>query len=189
MRMGRHFIALLPEGLQDNVEIKQVMVKFRRTASERTREVRWMDPALWHVAVLFLGDIGVASERLKLEVIQKLPLPGPDFKLRLHGFGAFPSPREARSLWIGVQETQPLLDYQQTLAGILDENSIALGDKSIRPHLPLARFRNSVHVEDLIKLGGRKHFGDYAARELILLESVLQGNIIKYVPVLRRNAN
>jgi hypothetical protein len=50
----------------------------------------------------------------------------------------------------------------------------------------LARLRNPQSVDDLVTLGGRKHFGDYQISELIVFESVLQGNILKYVPQLRR---
>ena len=183
--MGRMFIAVVPEGPAENNEIMQLMGKLRRTTSERTKEVRWTPSELWHVTVQFLGEVGSQGARLR-EVFADLPMPQTKLILRLHGFGAFPTPEEARVLWMGVQENQAFLQYQQDISSMLESNGFALGERDFKPHLTLARFRNVTSVSDLLRLGGRKHFGDYPVKELILFESVLQGNIVKYVPILRR---
>lgn len=185
--MGRQFIAIVPEGPKDNGQLIQLVTKFKRTTQERGQEVRWVSPDLWHVTIQFLGEINgsMQSERLKL-AFDDLMLDVSDFKVRLQGVGAFPSSDAARVLWIGVQESQAFLDLQSTLELRLKDAGLLLGEKEFRPHMTLGRFRNPMNVADLLKLGGHKHFGDYSVRELILFESVLQGNIIKYVPVARK---
>ncbi len=187
--MGRQFIAVVPEGPQDNPELKQLMGKLRRTMSDREQETRWVPPDLWHVTLQFLGDVGSQSERLR-EVFRTMSLPAVgELVLRLQSFGAFPASDEARVLWIGVQENQAFLDLQAQVASALVGNGFMLGDKEFKPHLTIARFRNPLNASELLKLGGRKHFGDYPIREVVLFESVLQGNIIKYVPVERRSVS
>ncbi len=184
--MGRQFIAVVPEGPQDNPELKQLMGKLRRTMDSREQEARWIPPDLWHVTLQFLGDVGPHSARLR-EVFESMKLPSVgDLTLRLQAFGAFPASDEARVLWIGVQENQAFLTLQGELSGILSGEGFMLGEKDFKPHLTIARFRNPFNASDLLKLGGRKHFGDYAVREIILFESVLQGNIVKYTPIARR---
>lgn len=184
--MGRQFIAAVPEGLAENAELKQLMGKFKRTMNDRGQEVRWTAPNLWHVTAVFLGDITPREQPAIRQIFAEFRSSPEAITLSLKGIGAFPSPEEARVLWVGVQENQAFLDLQSALAGRLKEAGFSLGEKEFRPHLTLGRFRNTMNVSDLVKLGGRKHFGDYPVRELILFESVLQGNIIKYMPVERR---
>lgn len=190
--MGRKFIAAVPEGLSENGELKQLMGKLKRTISEREQMVRWVAADLWHVTLAFLGEFAPgsaeaesASSRLRDFLAGWNPSVG-EVTLRLHGLGAFPSVEEARVLWIGVQENQEFIDLQRDLQERLKAAGFELGDRDFNPHLTLARFRNLSNVDDLVKLGGRKHFGDYKIGELILFDSVLQGNILKYSPVFRK---
>jgi 2'-5' RNA ligase len=190
--LGRKFIAAVPEGLNENLELKQLMGKLKRTIAQREQVVRWVAADLWHVTLVFLGEFAPASlaaEQASVSLREFLenwqPAVG-GVTLRLQGLGAFPSVDEARVLWIGVQENQEFLDLQRDLQERLVAAGFALGEREFNPHLTLARFRNTSNVNDLVKLGGRKHFGDYKVGELILFDSVLQGNILKYSPVFRK---
>lgn len=184
--MGRQFIAVVPAGLNENAELKQLMGKLKRTMNDRGQEVRWTPSNLWHVTLQFLGDLPPALTPKLHELLAQWNPQSEGMVLRMQGLGAFPSPDEARVLWMGAAENQEFLRLQEDLAARLKAAGFTLGDREFRPHLTLARFRNTVNVSDLVKLGGRKHFGDYPIGELILFESVLQGNIIKYVPQLRK---
>lgn len=158
----------------------------KRTLSERHQIVRWVHPDLWHVTVQFMGEL---PEERKYELYRTLEEWQPNVQnltLRLHGLGAFPAADQARILWLGVQKNQQLLDLQAALAGLLREKGFTFEAREYHPHLTLARLRNPQSVTDLVALGGRKHFGDYKIAELIVFESVLQGNIMKYMPQFRR---
>lgn len=181
--MGRQFIAVVPEGPQDNPQLKQLMGKIRRTCDDREIEARWVPPDLWHVTLAFLGD--VVGDGIR-DAFASMEFPASELILRLQSFGAFPSSEDARVLWIGVQENQAFLDLQSRVAEQVAARGFVLGEREFKPHLTIARFRNPLNASELLKLGGRKHFGDYPIREVVLFDSVLQGNIIKYVPVARR---
>lgn len=190
--MGRKFIAAVPVGLDENSGLKQLLGKLKRTIAQREQVVRWVAADLWHVTLAFLGEFapgGEAAERASVRLREFLedwrPAVG-TVTLRLQGLGAFPSADEARVLWIGVQQNQELIDLQSDLRGRLITAGFELSEREFNPHLTLARFRNMSNVNDLVKLGGRKHFGDYKIGELILFDSVLQGNILKYSPVFRK---
>lgn len=180
--MARQFIAVRPNGLDKNPELKRLLGKLKRTSEQREQQARWTPPALWHVSLQFLGENSDTDRAIA--VMEKWN--PPKLNLRLHGLGAFPNGGEGRLLWIGVQESQELLDAQSGLAALLKEFGYPEDSRPFQPHLTLARFRHLMNLEDLIALGGRKHFGDYPIGEVVLFESVLQGNIIKYVPVHRK---
>lgn len=186
--MNRRFIAVVPEGLDENQDLKRLLSKLKRTVKEREMTVRWVHPSLWHVTLAFLGtgsgDLDVVARKIKswqakaqaqAQVDESKPL-----HLRLTGLGAFPHPEQARVLWLGVQASQGFLDIQEELSGELRQAGFQLETRAFQPHLTLARFRNLSSLSNLVGLGGRKHFGDYPIRELVLFESNLENNIIKY---------
>ncbi len=178
--VGRKFIAVVPAGLSENADLKQLIGKLKRTTSDRGQDVRWTPPDLWHVTLVFLGDVEDLG-KLTDWFLGWNPAVVGEISLRVHGLGAFPSVEEARVLWLGIGESQEFLNLQREAAA-----QFSLSDHEFKPHLTLARFRNTRNAADLVKLGGRKHFGDYAVGELVLFDSVLQGNVLKYVPMLRK---
>jgi len=185
--VSRYFIAVVPESLGENPALKQLVGKMKRTLSEREREVRWVAPALWHVTLQFLGELPPERKEALMQLVQEWNPKVSELNLRLQGLGGFPASDQARILWLGVQENQQLLDLQTELGALLKERGFEIEAREYNPHLTLARLRNPQSVTDLVGLGGRKHFGDYKISELIVFESVLQGNIVKYMPQLRRS--
>lgn len=181
--MGNQFLAVVPKGLDENHEFAQLMKKLKRTVRERGQDVRWTHSDLWHVTLQFLGAVNANDGRVQKILDEWTP---PPLTLRLHGLGAFPAPEQARVLWVGVQQDQELLDLQADLAARLKDSGFPPDERGYAPHLTLARLRNAISLVDLIKLGGRKHFGDYPISEVILFESVLQGNILQYIPRIRK---
>jgi 2'-5' RNA ligase len=185
--MNRQFIAVVPEGLSENKELKQLLGKLKRTVDEREKTVRWVAPSLWHVTLRFLGDLQADGPRLR-EWFLNADFGKFDLTLRLHGLGAFPATEEARVLWIGVSEDQPLLDLQTRISEMLSQEGFPQAEReAYKPHLTIGRFRNAHHAGDLIALGGRKHFGDYPIKEVVLFESVIENHIVKYSVVERRS--
>lgn len=182
------FIAVIPEGLQGNRELLRLFSKFKRTLDDKGKEVRWVPPDLWHVTVQYLGDLDAEQQKSVIDLLESWQPPQEmrNIELRLQGVGAFPSEFTSRVLWLGVQKNQSLLDAQTFLHDKLQELGLGSDEKGFTPHLTLARFRNLFNVTALTGLGGRKHFGDYAVREILLLDSVIQGNMKKYIPLYRK---
>jgi RNA 2',3'-cyclic 3'-phosphodiesterase len=185
--VSRYFVAVVPEGLAENPTLKQLVGKMKRTLSDREREVRWVAPVLWHVTLQFLGELAPERKQALMDLLNEWQPKVSELNLRLQGLGGFPASDQARVLWLGVQENQALLDLQAELGTLLRERGFETEAREYTPHLTLARLRNPQSVTDLVGLGGRKHFGDYKISDLIMFESVLQGNIIKYMPQLRRS--
>ena len=102
----------------------------------------------WHLTLRFLGGVDeVTADRL-LAALDQEDWPAP-FDLRLSGLGAFPNPRRATVLWVGVPGEQ--IDM---LARHVEDAVSSCGfppeDRPFRPHLTLSRIRPPERVTDLV---------------------------------------
>ncbi len=185
----RFFIGVVPEGLEKNEPLKVLLGKMKRTLKEREREARWAAPDLWHVTLLFLGALAEEDLARAVSALNTWCPSLSQVSLEMAGVGAFPEPHEARVLWLGVHRSQEMLAFRHELVEHISAAGVVAPEADTRdfvPHLTLARLRNLQSVDDLVRLGGRKDVGSYPVREVVLFESVVQGNIKKYLPIARR---
>jgi 2'-5' RNA ligase len=116
-------------------------------------------PANWHLTLRFLGDTHAEQHRLLVDALEKAPL-GPRFSMVLGGLGAFPRPRRAGVLWVGVGEGAADL---KRLAALAEEAARHAGfpaeKKPFSPHLTNARLNPPRDVESVVAaapaFGGR----------------------------------
>ncbi len=187
MRKPKYFVAVVPEALKDHSDLKVLVGKMKRTLKDREKEVRWSPPDMWHITLQFLGELNNEELTRVYAAINSWQPQIKELELKIQGVGAFPDPLDARVLWLGVQNSQELKKLQQGLKAHLNSHQIdTVEDRPFLPHLTLARLRNLQSVSDLVKLGGRKSFGEYKISDVILFESVVQGAMVKYVPVSRK---
>ena len=138
--------------------------------------------ANWHFTLRFLGDTDAGQLRLLTDALGGMRL-GPRFEMVLGGLGAFPRPRRASVLWVGVNEGAPDL---QRLAAAAEEAARAAGfpaeRKPFSPHLTISRLQPARDLEDLVAttppFGGRMEVG-----EIVLFRSHLGGGPPRYEPV------
>lgn len=181
------FIAAIPQGLKDHSELRRLFSKFKRTMDDKDKLVRWVQADMWHVTMQFMGDLNSEQKADLVEHLKNWQVPEEckNMELRVQGVGAFPDVFNARVLWLGIQKNQSLIDANNALTEAFKSLNLPADERQFNPHLTLARFRNPLSAQDLLQLGGRKHFGDYKVTELLLMESVIQGNMAKYIPVMK----
>jgi RNA 2',3'-cyclic 3'-phosphodiesterase len=127
----------------------------RSAIAERLRQVdvpgRGVDPADWHVTLRFLGEIDtVAFERL-LAALDELPAHDP-FVVRLTSLGAFPQPRKASVVWIGIEEgSEALGELQEMAEDAADMAGLGREERPFHPHVTLARVRPPTDVRRLLE--------------------------------------
>jgi 2'-5' RNA ligase len=110
----------------------------------RPPRLTWVDPALAHVTVQFLGEVDerrVPDIRAALEA----PLDLAPFEATWHSVGAFPSARAPRAIWIGQT------DAAERFSALADAVAVRLepfaGPRDPRPfqaHATIARVRDRV---------------------------------------------
>jgi len=130
----RIFIALnLPKKERDRIH----------RASRRLREsempIRWIDPDHYHVTLKFLGD--VRRERLPIveEAIERVAASTKGFSTKLGGFGAFPTIRRPRVIWLGLEANPELRCLKQDLEWTLGDAGFGAETRAFHPHVTLGR--------------------------------------------------
>ncbi len=145
-------------------------------------DVRWVPAENHHLTLKFLGEI--AEDRIDALVARagaKLAPVAP-FEVALAGFGAFPSAREARVLWLGVARGSAAL---AKLARKLDTAArVAGAERERRPfsaHLTLGRLREPARVE--IERLTPPTSVTWTVAEVVLYESRLAPDGARHVPL------
>jgi RNA 2',3'-cyclic 3'-phosphodiesterase len=147
-RLARAFLAVVPSAAVLD-DVAQRLEALRRAEPS----LRWLPREQWHLTLQFLGPVEDAEE-LSDSVGRAIAAVAP-FPVQLTGGGAFPSPRRATVLWIGIHEPEPLV----TLADAVMSATAGLGhraeERAYHPHLTVARAGRPRSVTGLVEhLGG-----------------------------------
>jgi 2'-5' RNA ligase len=101
--------------------------------------VRWVEPDNFHITLKFLGEV----RRDQLEAVEaalvKVASSTRSFVTVLGGFGAFPTIRRPRVIWMSVGANPELRCLKQDLEWSLGEVGFAAEGRSFHPHVTLGR--------------------------------------------------
>ena len=136
----RAFLAVpLPEATADFLH------QVRAALDSRSMPVRWVAVAGIHLTLKFLGQIApsqVAGIAARMDAAVAATAP---FQLRAQAAGAFPSPRRARVLWVGLGgDLVSLMSLQAGLETGLAAIGFAREQRRFHPHLTIARTRHPI---------------------------------------------
>ncbi len=169
--MTRAFVAVpLPEAVLDAVV---------RATSELWAPGRSTTRDQWHLTLQFLGDD--TDVEAVITALASIAVSGG--RVRMGGAGAFPDPRHARVLWIGVTEG---LDVLARLATAVEDCTEPLGHvremRAFRPHLTLARFRAPSDLRAMIdSIGGDPIGPAWDVESVTVYESRLDAGGARYM--------
>ncbi len=119
-------------------------------------QLRWVDPALWHVTVAFLGEVpDEVLPELRVRLARAAGRHSAQ-TVAFGGAGAFPSASRGRVLWVGLDAGVALTRLAGSVAaGARRAGAVETDRKRFRPHLTLARSRTpSREGDDLRPLVG-----------------------------------
>ena len=108
---------------------------------ERDLPVRWLDPERLHLTLKFLGDVPRAKVDRVQRVVERVAADTPPFEMELGGFGAFPTIRRPRVLWLGVEASPVLRCLKQDLEWGLSDHGFPSETRGFHPHITLGRAR------------------------------------------------
>jgi 2'-5' RNA ligase len=113
-------------------------------------------PENWHVTLRFLGQTAREQRDLFVASLRKITFPAA-FRIAFTGLGAFPNPRRAKVLWIGIDEGASAL---VELAELVERASISSGftaePRRFHPHVTIARLDPPKNVRHLLTAERRK---------------------------------
>lgn len=132
----RLFVAIHPDPATQ-AWLGEAQARLRKALGRGERELRWIDPALIHVTLVFLGELPDPAPVVKL--LETCPFP--PMELTVGGLGVFPDARRPSVLWVGLEEPSGALAGLQ--AGVSQALSALVEPERRRfePHLTLARIR------------------------------------------------
>ena len=179
MPTGRAFVAVVPPpAVLDAVE------PVAERVCGHLHDARCTPRPQWHLTLQFLGN------RVDLDAVAGAlgSLVHAPFGVRLAGLGAFPNPRRARVVWVGVGEGRAELE---ALAGaveaVLAPTGFVAEERAHQPHLTLARLRTPAPVVEIVEAGGAPGGGAigpaWGVGEVVLFESVTRREGAEHRPV------
>lgn len=130
--MPRLFLAIdLPDAIDSDIQLMAGGIP----------GARWQTAEQLHLTLHFLGDVdGGDARRLEAALEQ---LEAPSFTMQLRGAGVFPLRGQARTLWLGVSEPDPVRLIHDRSARIIDELGLEQEHRKFFPHVTIARLRNA----------------------------------------------
>jgi len=130
----RLFIALnLPKKERDRLH------RSVRVLREREYPVRWVPADSLHLTLKFLGEVPPEAVSSLGEALAGVARTTDSFSIEIGGFGAFPTVRRPRVLWMGVKPCPALRGLKQDLEWALSEHGIERENSSFHPHFTLGR--------------------------------------------------
>mgnify|MGYP001570540277 CR=1 FL=1 len=141
----RAFIACdIPEALLEKISSIQDKLK------GLDAEVGWIKIRGIHITLKFLGDIEQEIIEKVADVIAEATTGQPPFEICIKGSGAFPTLKNPRVVWIGVEDlNKGLMHIQQALDGGLKALGFEPEEREFRPHLTLGRIKGAKGKERL----------------------------------------
>jgi 2'-5' RNA ligase len=130
----RLFIALnLPKKERERI------YRAARRLRDEEMPVRWLDPDHFHVTLKFLGEVRRERVAEVEEAISKVAETTAPFSTTLGGFGAFPTIRRPRVIWLGVGANPELRCLKQDLEWALGDLGFEAETRAFHPHVTLGR--------------------------------------------------
>jgi 2'-5' RNA ligase len=104
--------------------------------------VAWVRKGNLHYTMRFLGEVDEAGAERAAAAMREAAASRPKFGAALGGFGAFPSAKRARVLWIGMmQGAEPMRQLAGALDASLARHGFEPAEESFEPHLTVGRVR------------------------------------------------
>lgn len=140
--------------------------------------IRWVDPALFHLTLQFLGDTETSQFSTLISNLDAAARNIDTFTLTFEGCGFFGSKTSVRAIWAGTRASTAL---QNLFAAVTHSTTFLNLDNVPRfsPHLTLARTSDwltkeeSARISSMISATEKQRFGDTKVDSFELIESVL----------------
>lgn len=100
---------------------------------------RWTDPDDFHLTLRFVGEVDNPTFQELGEALASIQ--APPFELALKGLGVFPPRGEPHTLWVGVEDPEPLLALKRRIDRVVRSLGIPDERRNFHPHVTIARFR------------------------------------------------
>jgi 2'-5' RNA ligase len=166
-------------------ETREAAANYIKRMSEKCplAPVKWERPEKLHLTIKFLGSTDEATIPDVIDIVSQNAEKSRPFEIDVGGTGTFPSAKNPRVLWLGVNEPTGAL---KDLATRIDKDCVAIGfepePRAFKPHLTLARIRDPRNAGGIGLVHAAKQFGPFrfTCDRLVIYESHLGRGGSKY---------
>ncbi|HEX9311190.1 MAG TPA: RNA 2',3'-cyclic phosphodiesterase [Gemmatimonadaceae bacterium] len=179
---------MVPERLFIGVPLTEDARRAIAASLPQTLPGKPVPPGNWHFTLRFLG---ATSAETRGQIVTRLQVArcGAAFTVRFGQLGAFPNPRRARILWLGIEEGSERLTQLAALAeGAARSVGFAAEDRPFSPHLTLSRINPPQSINDILS-GSPRLLVEMPVHAIVLYRSRLGGGPARYEEVERFELN
>lgn len=144
--------------------------------------IRWVNDARAHLTLKFYGEVVASRADVIAESLQRAVTGATPMAVRFSEFGAFPTFRRPRVLWLGLEAPTSLEILKDRVERAADAIGIAPEGVPFRPHVTLGRVREGQRLptgalEQLAVVPGADMF---LLDQVVLYESTLTNDGPRY---------
>jgi 2'-5' RNA ligase len=145
---------------------------------------RIVPPGNWHFTLRYLGNTAPTVRDSLVSALRNAAL-GRRFSIRFDGLGAFPRPRRARIIWLGVTEgAAQLAALAESVESVVRRTGFPAEERPFRAHLTLSRIEPARSIADTLAVQPQLDV-TMTVRDVCLIRSELGAGPARYALVER----
>jgi len=143
--MIRSFFAIpLSTKINDRIFVEMSKVKNLLLGAP----IKWVEPQNLHLTIKFLGNSTIKDLNTIVDHVQKEIQFFKDFQLSFHSFGAYPSVKNPKVIWVGCDSNEQLQRLFKIIEDISSNFNIPCEERLFSPHITLGRVKNIFTKEE-----------------------------------------
>jgi RNA 2',3'-cyclic 3'-phosphodiesterase len=165
-----------------SVDAKAAMLRLRDRLKPALPGASWTRPEGCHLTLKFLGNIS-PDTRAGVESALTGAIASAPFEVSFGTLGVFPDRRNARVLWVGLENgADECRDLFNSIEPALESAGLSREERGFKGHITLARFKNRCSVPAEV-LAAETAIPPFTADSIILFCSELKPGGAVYTPL------
>ena len=166
-------------------QVKASIERLQKHLAAQIPDIRWTKPDNLHLTMHFFGDVSEETlEKIKVSMLSVKSCQQP-FLVEVKGFGAYPSLRRPRVLWLGLQPEGQLRQLHEACRKSLAQAGVMTDSRPFSPHVTIGRLKQQKpDLTDLFQAVDNTLISQLSVDRLVLFESCLRPEGAKHSPLL-----
>jgi 2'-5' RNA ligase len=120
--------------------------------NNKIQGVNWTAIQNIHLTLKFLGELKEDKIPRISNLLSKIGETSHPFNCAVKGVGVFPSIKQPRIVWAGIEPYDDLKNLQEKIETSMTQEGFIREDRPFTPHLTIGRVSDRIRTEDLKKL-------------------------------------